>query len=107
MLCIPTLLFWCDTSQALTPRQVYGQAEVCYKELRHSPHKMKYRHNWLGCIDKFQRVHRLDPSGAWAAAGLFRSAKLYQELAKRSGKKIISSFHSLTTMLKFFTRGFV
>ena len=87
MLCIPAHLFWCDTSQALTPRQVYGQAEVCYKELRHSPHKMKYRHNWLGCIDKFQRVHRLDPSGAWAAAGLFRSAKLYQELAKRSGKK--------------------
>jgi len=66
---------------------VYGQAEVCYKELRHSPHKMKYRHNWLGCIDKFQRVHRLDPSGAWAAAGLYRSAKLYQELAKQSGKK--------------------
>ncbi|MGD1974712.1 MAG: N-acetylmuramoyl-L-alanine amidase, partial [Desulfobacterales bacterium] len=81
------LLFWCDVSQALTPRQVYGQAEVCYKELRHSSHKMKYRHNWLGCIDKFQQVHRLDPSGAWAAAGLYRSAKLYQELAKRSGKK--------------------
>jgi len=87
LLCIPTHLFWCDTSQALTPRQVYGQAEVCYKELRQSPHKMKYRHNWLGCIDKFQRVHRLDPSGAWAAAGLYRSANLYQELAKRSGKK--------------------
>ena len=81
MLYIPTHLFWSDTSQALTPRQVYGQAEVCYKELRHRPHK------WLGCIDKFQRVHRLDPSGAWAAAGLYRSAKLYQELAKRSGKK--------------------
>ena len=87
MLCIPTHLFWSDTSQALTPRQVYGQAEACYKKLRHSPDKMKYRHNWLRCIDKFQRVDRLDPTGAWAAAGLYRSAKLYQELAKRSGKK--------------------
>jgi N-acetylmuramoyl-L-alanine amidase len=48
---------------------------------------MKYRHNWLRCIDKFQRVHRLDPSGPWAAAGLYKSGKLYQELAKRSGKK--------------------
>ena len=66
---------------------MYSQAEVCYKELRHSPHKMKYRHNWLRCIDKFQRVHRLDPSGAWAAAGLYKSGKLFQELAKRSGKK--------------------
>jgi N-acetylmuramoyl-L-alanine amidase len=66
---------------------MYSQAEVCYKELRHSPQKMKYRHNWLRCIDKFQRVHRLDPSGPWAAAGLYKSGKLYQELAKRSDKK--------------------
>jgi len=80
-------LFWSDSSQAVTPRQMYSQAEVCYKQLRHSPHKMKYRHNWLRCIDKFQRVHRLDPSGAWAAAGLYKSGKLFQELAKRSGKK--------------------
>ena len=87
MLIIPAVLFWSDVSQALTPQQAYGQAEVCYRELRHSPHKMKYRHNWLRCIEKFQQVHRQDPSGAWAAAGLYRSAKLYQELAKRSGLK--------------------
>ena len=87
MLIIPAVLIWSDVSQALTPQQAYGQAETCYKELRHSRHKMKYRHNWLRCIEKFQQVHRLDPSGAWAAAGLYQSAKLYQELAKRSGQK--------------------
>ena len=87
MLYIPASLFWSNSSQAITPRQMYNQAEVCYKELRHSSIKMKYRHNWLRCIDKFQRVHRLDPSGTWAAAGLYKSGKLYQELAKRSGKK--------------------
>ena len=80
-------LFWDDSSQASTPKEMYSQAEVCYKKLRHSPHKMKYRHNWMHCIDKFQRVHRLDPSGSWAAAGLYRSGKLYQALAKRSGQK--------------------
>ena len=84
---IPASLFWNDSSQAITPKQMYGQAEVCYKELRHSPQKMKYRHNWLRCIDKFQRVHRLDPSGPWAAAGLYKSGKLYRELAKLSGKQ--------------------
>ncbi len=84
---IPASLFWSDSSQAFTPKQMYGQAEVCYKELRHSPQKMKYRHNWLRCIDKFQRVHRLDPSGPWAAAGLYKSGKLYRELAKQSGKQ--------------------
>ena len=87
LLYIPASLFWSNSSQAITPRQMYYQAEVCYKELRHSSLKMKYRHNWLRCIDKFQRVHRLDPSGTWAAAGLYKSGKLYQELAKRSGKK--------------------
>jgi N-acetylmuramoyl-L-alanine amidase len=87
LLCIAANLFGCVSSQAVTPKQMYSQAEVCYKELRHSPHKMKYRHNWLRCIDKFQRVHRLDPSGPWAAAGFYKSAKLYQGLAKRSGKK--------------------
>jgi len=87
LLHIPAGLFWSDSSQAFTPKQMYSQAEVCYKKLRHSPHKMKYRDNWLRCIDKFQRVHRLDPSGAWAAAGLYKAGKLFQELAKRSGKK--------------------
>jgi len=80
-------LFWGDSSQASTPKEMYSQAEVCYKKLRHSPHKMKYRHNWMRCIDKFQRVHRLDPSGSWAAAGLYKSGKLYQALAKQSGRK--------------------
>jgi len=80
-------IFWSDSSQAIAPKQMYIQAEACYKKLRHSPHQMKYRHSWLRCIDKFQRVHRLDPSGPWAAAGLYKSGKLYQELAKRSGKE--------------------
>lgn len=80
-------IFWSDSSQAIAPKQMYIQAEVCYKKLRHSSHQMKYRHNWLRCIDKFQRVHRLDPSGPWAAAGLYQSGKLYLELARRSGKK--------------------
>jgi N-acetylmuramoyl-L-alanine amidase len=66
---------------------MYIDAETCHKKLRHSPQKMKYRHNWLRCIQKFQRVHRLDPSGPWAAAGLYKSGKLYQELAKQSGKR--------------------
>ncbi len=87
LLCIHASLLWSESAQAFTPRQMYSQAEVCYKQLRHSPPKMKYRHNWLRCIDKFQRVQRLDPSGPWAAAGLYKSATLYRELAKRSGIK--------------------
>jgi len=73
--------------QATTPKNAYFEAEACYKKLRNSSQKMKYRENWLQCIEKFEKVYRLDPSGSWAPAGLYMSAKLYQELTKRSGKK--------------------
>ena len=74
-------------SSAVTARDKYISAEVCYNKLCKSPKKQKYRHNWLNCIEKFQAVYRHDPSGPWAAAGLYMSGKLYQELYKRSYKK--------------------
>jgi N-acetylmuramoyl-L-alanine amidase len=72
--------------EAITPKQAYFNAEACYKKLRNSPAKMKLRHNWLGCIEKFQTVYRLNSIGPWAPAGLYMSGKLYTELAKRSWK---------------------
>jgi N-acetylmuramoyl-L-alanine amidase len=72
--------------EANTPQQAYYSAEACYKKLRNAPAKMKFRHNWLGCIEKFQTVYRKDSTGPWAPAGLYMSGKLYLELAKRSGK---------------------
>jgi N-acetylmuramoyl-L-alanine amidase len=72
--------------EAITPKQAYFNAEACYKKLRNAPAKMKFRHNWSGCIEKFQTVYRLDSTGPWAPAGLYMSGVLYKELAKRSGK---------------------
>ncbi|NQT09985.1 MAG: AMIN domain-containing protein, partial [Desulfobacteraceae bacterium] len=74
-------------SSAVTARDKYIKAEACYNKLCKSPKKQKYRHNWLNCIKKFQAVYRHDPSGPWAAAGLYMSGKLYQELYKKSYKK--------------------
>jgi N-acetylmuramoyl-L-alanine amidase len=74
-------------SSAVTARDKYVNAEVCYNKLCKSPKKQKYRHNWLNCTEKFQAVYRHDPSGPWAAAGLYMSGKLYQELYKKSYKK--------------------
>ncbi len=74
-------------SSAVTARDRYIKAEVCYNKLCKSPKKQKYRHNWLNCIERFQAVYRHDPSGPWAAAGLYMSGKLYQELYKKSYKK--------------------
>jgi len=87
LLSISVCLLWSGISVGITSKQAYHSAEACYKKLRNSPAKMKYRDNWLQCIKKFQQVYRLDPAGSWAPAGLYMSGKLYQELARHSGKK--------------------
>jgi N-acetylmuramoyl-L-alanine amidase len=87
LLSISACFLWRGVSPGMTSKQVYHDAEACYKKLRNSPAKMKYRENWMRCIKKFQRVYRLDPVGSWAPAGLYMSGNLYQELAKRSGRK--------------------
>jgi N-acetylmuramoyl-L-alanine amidase len=68
------------------PGDLYHEAEICYRDLRQNSQKIKYRHNWMRCIQQFQSVHKQDPDGPWAAAGLFMSAKMYQSLARFSGK---------------------
>ena len=75
------------TVSAITAQDKYFTAEACYKRLSQNPSKQKFRHNWMRCIRKFQEVHRHDPSGPWAAAGLYQSARLYQGLYKHSGRK--------------------
>ncbi len=87
LLSISTGFVWRGVAADITTKQAYHSAEACYKKLRNSPAKMKYRDNWLRCIKKFQQVYRLDPVGSWAPAGLYMSGKLYRELARHSGKK--------------------
>ena len=74
-------------SSAVTARDKYFHADASYKKLKQNPAKQKYRHNWLTCIRKYQAVYKHDPSGPWAAAGLYKSGLLYQELYRRSGRK--------------------
>ena len=66
-ICISLLLS--APSEAMAPKAAYHEAEFCQRQLHNSPHKMKYRDNWLRCIEKFQQVYRLDPDGPWAPAG--------------------------------------
>jgi len=73
-------------STAATPRDMFFTAENCYKYLKNSPRKMKYRENWFKCIYKYQAVYSADPNGPWAAAGLYHAGVLYQKLYKRSFK---------------------
>ena len=95
LLVLAEVLFF-STFSAAAPRDAYYDAEACYRSLRQNPQKIKYRHNWLRCIKKYQSVYKQDPVGPWAAAGLYKAAKMYQDLAKNLAPKIseaISNIH--------------
>ena len=69
---------------ASNAKQKYLAADACYKILRNSPAKMKYRHNWINCIKKYQNISTKFPESGWAPAGMYRAAQLYLQLFKRS-----------------------
>jgi N-acetylmuramoyl-L-alanine amidase len=69
-------------------KQKYFAADACYKTLRNSPKKMKYRHNWLNCINKYQQISVKYPQSGWAPAGMYRAAQLYLQLFKRSNIQV-------------------
>ncbi len=79
--CLAACLLSCaSTGAAATPKDLYFQAERCYKSLRHQPEKMKYRSYWLACIEKFEAAHDKAPTGPWAPAALYMTGTLYKEL---------------------------
>lgn len=87
LICCFIFIAWPVELFAETAKDKYFQAEAHYRKLKKSARKQKYRENWLACIKKYQAVYRHNPSGKWAAAGLYMSANLYMELYKRSYKK--------------------
>jgi len=87
LICCFVFIAWPAEISAETAEDKYFEAEACYRKLKKNARKQKYRENWLACIKKFQAVYRHDPSGKWAAAGLYMSGNLYMELYKRSYKK--------------------
>jgi N-acetylmuramoyl-L-alanine amidase len=70
-----------------TIKNKYFEAETCYRDLRASKARKKYRCYWLDCIKAFNDVYQSDPDGPWAAAGLYMAGKLYGELYKYSYKE--------------------
>jgi N-acetylmuramoyl-L-alanine amidase len=80
LFCCMLAVLWPRTPSAANARDIYYQADSCYKKLRNNPQKQHYRDPWLKCIDKFEEVYRRDPSGPWAPAGLYMSGKLYHQL---------------------------
>ena len=75
-----------EIASSLTARDQFFKAETGYKNLRNSPVKIKYRENWLRCIEAFESAYKEEPNGPWAAAALYKTGELYQELYRYSFK---------------------
>jgi N-acetylmuramoyl-L-alanine amidase len=73
-----------DSDSEEKARQIYFDAEACYYDLKGDAKRAKYRCYWLDCIHKFDESNRADPSGPWAAAGMYMTGFLYEELYKYS-----------------------
>ena len=69
---------------AQSPKEQFFRAENAYAALKQNASHLKYRDKWLACIQKYQSVYQLDPSGPWAAAGLYKAALTFLELHKYS-----------------------
>ena len=88
---LATTLVMTVEAKALTPKEQYYKAKREYARLLSNKVHQKRRDKWLSCIESFETVYKLDPKGPWAAAGMYRSAELYYELYKRSGKNAYRS----------------
>ena len=71
----------CD---AATAKDQYLKGNRAFRQLQKHPEKLKYRDNWMKCIDKFQNIFLKMPDDSWAPAAMYRAAELYLELYKHS-----------------------
>ncbi len=78
------LFFDSPFARAQTAKDKFYSAEKSYNRLVKNRNKIKYRHNWERCIEKYRAVYKHDPSGPWAAAGMYKTGLLYAELFKYS-----------------------
>ncbi|MFP3928400.1 MAG: N-acetylmuramoyl-L-alanine amidase [Desulfobacteraceae bacterium] len=63
------------------------QANQCRKSLYKSSSRMKYRHNWMKCIEQYQRIHQNRPESDEAAWALYFAGRMYTKLYRFSGRE--------------------
>ncbi|MBN1106582.1 MAG: N-acetylmuramoyl-L-alanine amidase [Deltaproteobacteria bacterium] len=69
------------------PESLLRSAGECQKALYKSKEKMKYRHNWLRCIETYRKLAERYPQSEQAVKGLFRAAEMYTRLHAFSGQE--------------------
>ena len=80
-----------DTSEVLcsTSKKAAALLDVanqCRKGLYASPKKMRFRHHWLKCIGRYEKIYTHYPKTDQAAWALYFTGRLYAGLYRYSGR---------------------
>ena len=67
------------------PAALLKKADQCRLSLYRSAKKKKYRHNWLACIHRYEKVAARYPKSNQAAWALYHSARMYTSLYSYDG----------------------
>ena len=73
----------CKTSSSLST--LLDEADQCRNSLYKSSSRMKYRHNWMNCIDRYKNLYEKYPESEQAVWAMYRSAVMFTKLYKYSG----------------------
>jgi N-acetylmuramoyl-L-alanine amidase len=67
------------------PKDLLNAGDRCRDALYQSSKKMKYRHNWLRCIDQYRDLAGDYPKSDQAAWAIYKAALMYSKLYRYSG----------------------
>ncbi|MGD2126421.1 MAG: N-acetylmuramoyl-L-alanine amidase [Desulfobacteraceae bacterium] len=69
------------------PREQLRKADQCRNALYKSKKKIKYRHHWLKCIDRYRDLAARYPKSDQAIWALYKAARMYTKLYRYSGRE--------------------
>jgi N-acetylmuramoyl-L-alanine amidase len=73
-------------AQISSPKSLLDKADQCSKVLNGSKGRLKYRHNWMSCVEAYRDVAGRYPKHDEAVPALFRAAKMLEGLHRYSGR---------------------
>jgi N-acetylmuramoyl-L-alanine amidase len=91
---------------ASQPKTLLKQADARRDSLYRSPTKMKYRHNWINCINAYESVYRRFPKSDQAPWSLYKVGGLYTKLYGYSGmeKDLDSAIENYRKLVKMYVK---
>ena len=91
ILCVFFFLMFCigpfgsECKSATETETLIKKADECRRSLYRSDARMKYRHNWSNCIEKYKQIYEKYPKSEQAPWAMYRTARMYQRLYRYSG----------------------